>query len=298
MAEPDYGTRTQRFEWISSYEQPNHSSLRVLNAAMMRFYQQDAVAQNYDRCSEEAKEQRDKHPLFRAILEIVEPGQLIVEFSCGDGHSGRFFISRGARYIGFDLPAGEMPRIRRDVPEALLAAGDGYEAPLVTSSADVVVSLYSLEHLVWPHRYLNEMLRVVHVGGYVALAFPDLVSRSSPMGSVRFGRSPGGLRTKLRTGRWLDAAQHLLERELLYPLRIRALKPSIYEEKQIKFLINTTPLCLVSPYRRDNDAVYFASEEEVALYLKNKGCTICKRSRDVPGAPGGNALVIAQVVEK
>lgn len=296
----EYGLLKERFRWISSIEQPEHPRLIELNNRMKHFYQQEAVDQDYHRIAESGNRTWDDHPLHRAIIEMISPNDIVVEVSCGSGYSISHFSKTGCRYIGVDLSFQELARTKRSVLSAWLIAGNAYQMPLASSSADFVISLYSLEHVVWPQRYLDEMLRVGRGGGHLALAFPDYLEnlRSRPVGSMRFGSSPGGIRQKIAHNRWIDAAQTYFERKFFYRFLIGKLRRSIYREKQVKFFINPYPLCLVTHYESDNDAIYFASEEEVARYLAQHGCTIIRRSDSVVNAPSGNGFVIAQLNKK
>jgi SAM-dependent methyltransferase len=181
----------------------------------------------------------------------------------------------------------------RRLPEVGLVAGRAYDAPVGTSTTDVVLSVHSLEHVVWPKRYLDEMIRVARVGGLIALVFPEFARRDAAMNSVRFGRSPGGLRQMIRARRWLDVIQTVYERRFVYPNRIKRLRNNL-DRGNIEFLINPAPLCLVAEYQSDNDAVYFASEDEVANYLETHDCLIRRRSADVPSSNSGKAFILAE----
>jgi ubiquinone/menaquinone biosynthesis C-methylase UbiE len=296
----DYGPLQERFRWISSIDHPEHPSLLRLDRSMKYFYQNVALQQDYHRIAESGNPTWDDHPLHRAIIEMISPDDTVVEFSCGSGYCSRHFAKVGCRYIGLDLSIQELVRTKKKELSACLLAGNAYQMPLASSSADFVISLYSLEHVVWPQRYLNEMRRVARAGGHIALAFPDYLKnpRGRPAGSMRFGRSPGGLRYKVAHKRWIDALQTFLERVLVYRAQVAKLRHRIYQKKQVRFLINTAPLCLVTEYASDNDAIYFANEEEIAQYLTRNGCAVIKRSCSVVNAPEGNGLVVAKVLRK
>ena len=295
-----YGSLRERFRWISSLDHPEHAALLELDVRMNRFYKEEAINQDYHCMAESGNLTWEDHPLHRAIIEMITPDDTVVEISCGSGYSVKHFAKVGCRYIGIDLAAQELARTKKSQRSAWLVAGNAYEMPIGTSSADFVISLYSLEHVVWPQHYLDEMLRVVRIGGHIALAFPDYLENphGRSVGSVRFGRSPGGIRYKIAHNLWIDAAQTILERELLYRAQVRKLRSSIYRKNRVRFLINPAPLCLVTDYESDNDAIYFASEEEVARYLTQNGCAVVKRRRCVANSPEGNGLVIAEVLRK
>lgn len=283
---------------------PTEGRLFRLDQEMRDFYRVSAVSQDYHLISQQGNASwTDEFPLHRAVLSLIQKGHRVIEFSCGNGYAADFICERGAEYIGFDLQVTKTKSDKLNPPNASLIEGSGYNVPIRSGFADLAVSFYALEHLVWPSRYLDEMLRVVKPGGYVALLFPDFIAnRFKIMPSVRFGINPGGLRAKLRRKQFLDLAQSLYERYVVYRAMILGLRRDIYHHK-LCFMINTAPSCLVSPWASDTDALYFASEEEVVTYFISRGCSIKMRSREIKRKDGasmdsaisGNALVVAQV---
>lgn len=297
----------KNFSCISSYALPDENRLVRLDQEMRKFYMASAVSQDYHLISQHANAAwTAEFPLHQTVLSLIKKGDQIVEFSCGTGYAADYICGRGADYIGFDLQVSagtgggqkQFSSCKRQVLE-----GSGYKAPVNSSSADMAVSFYALEHMVWPAKYLDEMLRVVKPGGRVALLFPDFISGPAKiMPSVSFGVNPGGLSAKFKEKKFFDLAVALYEKHVLYRAMIGYLRRDIYRHK-VCFLINTAPSCLVSLWSSDTDAVYFANEEEVSTYLTSKGCTIKMRSRDVrdkngasmDSAMSGNAMVVAEV---
>lgn len=300
------GSLRERFSCISSYDSPNERRLVRLDQEMREFYLSSAVSQSYHLISQQANVSwTDEFPLHRAVLNLIQKGNRVIEFSCGTGYAADFICERGADYIGLDLQVTRYISDKQKHPDGQrrFIESSGYNVPIRDGFADMAVSFYALEHMVWPVKYLDEMLRVVKPGGHVALLFPDFIANPFKiMPSVRFGVNPGGLRVKLRRRQFLDLARSLYERSILYRAMIIRLRRDIYQHK-LCFMINTAPSCLVSPWTSDTDAVYFASEEEEATYLISKGCLIKMRSRDIrrkdgasiDSATSGNALVVAEV---
>jgi SAM-dependent methyltransferase len=299
-----YGSFRERFCWVSSYERPSDVRLKALSDAMTRFYQHDAVAQKYFVQSESGNTDwlNGDYPFQEAVLRRVVAQQIVVEFSCGNGYGAKAFQTQGARYLGFDLSLASSGERSDRSGNALVAAANGYDAPIASGTADWAVSFFVIEHIVWPMRFLDEMMRVCKVGGCIALAFPDhLANVHRSIGSIRLGRSPGRIHDKIRIGRWLDAIQSVVELKVIYPLMVARWRKHVFSRRQYQFMINTQPECLVGPYRSDNDAVYFASEEEIALYLSANGYRVVARSGDVRdrhgnslnAAAAGNGFIIA-----
>lgn len=301
-----YSSLRERFSCISSYDSPNERRLVRLDQEMRDFYLNSSVSQDYHLISQQANESwTDKFPLHQGVLDLIQEGNRVIEFSCGTGYAADFICERGAEYIGFDLQVTRTRSDKQKNPDSRrrLVESSGYNVPVQSGIADMAISFYALEHLVWPARYLDEMLRVVKPGGHVALLFPDFIANPLKiMPSVRFGVNPGGLRVKLRRRQFLDLARSLYDRSILYRAMIIRLRRDIYHHK-ICFMINTAPSCLVSPWASDTDAIYFASEEEVSTYFISRGCLIKMRSRDIRRKDGtsmdsetsGNALVVAEV---
>ena len=291
-----YGTLGERLRWVSSFESPNDPGLAELDRRMCQFYAASDLNAAYHGALEAANAPWDT-PMHRRILDLVQPGHRVVEFSCGSGYSSDAVERRGARYSGFDLP---VQGLVTGGAHRRLTVGTAYSAPFRSGVADVVFSLYALEHVVWPHKYLDEMLRVAKPGGRLVLAFPDYLDSGQELPSVRLGSRPGGLGEKLRAGRLWDAMRTCAERYLFYRPLMRRMRRTIIEGKRVQFPVYVSPSCLVAPWRRDTDAIYHASEEEVVLYLTSRGCAVETRSvRDASGAPGTakatNAFIVVRV---
>lgn len=291
---------SREFSWLSSHENPGDSRLLALDLKMTEFYRGAAVRQRYHELSAVGNGDWSTQPFQREVLARTRPGDRVVEFNCGNGYACELFTARGADYAGLDIAVDALDigaeRRRR------LVACQAYRTPFESESADLVVSFYSLEHMVWPERYLEEMLRLLRPGGRIALAFPDYMTRiERVMPSVILGRTSGGIREKLARGRWLDAALHAVERSFVYEPRMARARALIYEGARPLFLVNLRPACLESEYVTDSDAVYFAGEEEVARFVASRGCRIELRSADVRDARGvsqgaessGNGFVLA-----
>lgn len=300
-----FGSFRERFRFLASHEDPSDPRLLELDRRMKDFYCRSAVAQGYFEQAEAGNTDwlAGGHVHQRAVLDRVQKGDLVVEFSCGNGYASRPFHALGARYLGFDLSPVAMGVTKKTYPHADLVAGDGYSAPMATGSADVVVSFFAIEHIVWPHRFLEEMVRVAKPGGLVALAFPDyLANPKRSIGSIRLGRSGDRIRAKAQQGRIWDALQSTIELKLIYPRYAARLRRQVYDERKTRFFVNLAPTCLVWRYQSDNDAIHFASEEEIANHLDRKGCEIIARSRDLRNAKGesldaaksGNGFVLAR----
>jgi SAM-dependent methyltransferase len=273
-----YGTLPDRFSWISSYEDSRAPALLALDSSMSRFYSRSDRPGYHTTAHELNQNLLDgDHLLQQAAIHAARAGYVVLEFSCGGATFAPYYERRGASYFGFDVHLPQFPR-----SSALRALGSAYSAPFASATADLVVSFYAIEHVSWPAAYLSEMIRVTRPGGMIVLAFPDyLVGGGPQLPSVRWGRSHGGIRPKLARGAYTDAVQTYLEQRIIYRWLLAKLRRQIFKERRVRFMIQTSPSCFVAPWSIDTDAIYIASEEEVALYLSRNGCTVEQRSSDL-----------------
>ena len=294
----------ERFGFVSSFDNPDNTELADLHENMMRFYKERAKPQDYYRQAEAGNRNWEDghHPFHQKVLDVLCPGEVVAEFGCGTGYASNFFLKRGVRYAGFDLSPESISAKCIDQLGCVLFAANAYAAPIRSMSVDAAVSFYSIEHVVWPAKYLDEMVRVTKPGGIVALAFPDYLSNvRRRIASIQFGEESGGVKEKLRKGHIMDAVKGYFQRQS-YDRCLANVRNQIYVHKNFVFLIFTRPRCLRMAYSSDNDAVYFASEEEICLYLKKLGCAVEVRSRNLKSRTGenldaalsGNGLVIAR----
>jgi SAM-dependent methyltransferase len=192
---------------------------------------------------------------------------------CGNGRLYRQLRSYGFRgaYVGVEMSAPVIADNRQAHPEACWKAGSVYHLPVGGGEFDVCVSLYVLEHLVYPERALREMLGVVRPGGRLVLVFPDFVA-GGILASQQIGLSPQGTaRQKLLSGHPFDAAVSL------YDSRIRVRRLLAGAARRCgPFPVNARPLCLSFPdlLVPDVDAVYIASKAEVQGWAEATGLRV------------------------
>lgn len=207
---------------------------------------------------------QDNHPAQMAMVNLIPSNSDVLEVGCGDGQSKPEFEQhiKGTRYTGIDLNASVWQQRTRFV------AGRANAIPFTDLAFDIVVSMYVIEHLVFPHHYLQEAWRVLKPGGLLFTIAPNFVDKVMP--SERLGFSFGSGSEKLKQGKMLDALM------TWYDSRIR-MRKFLHKRQQemsrstISFPILTTPRCLhLSGFTPDCDAVYPVLAEEIALYLQQQ----------------------------
>lgn len=114
----------------------------------------------------------------RAMDALSIRGGVIVDVGCGTGSLWPFFAERFDRYVGVD--AVRYPDFPPDA-EFVEADLNGDEIPLADGSADVVVSVETIEHLENPRRLMRQLARLARPGGWVIVTTPNQLSLLSLM---------------------------------------------------------------------------------------------------------------------
>lgn len=105
-------------------------------------------------------------------------GGTIVDVGCGMGHLFSFVRDLCDRYIGVDIVHYPSFPASADFVEADLDAGP---IPLPEASAEVVVSVETIEHLENPRAFMRKLTRLATPGGWIALTTPNQLSLLSKL---------------------------------------------------------------------------------------------------------------------
>ena len=148
------------------------------------------------RCVEEAimKDRKDPRPLCRRMIKYFNQfrgsysSSLILDLGCSVGHNTVCLSEMGFRVCGLDvLPEIVAEANRRGKlvgSEATFVSGVGEHLPFISSSFDFVVLHATLEHVTDWEMVLNEVYRVLKVGG---LAYITTTNKLHPFqGEVKF----------------------------------------------------------------------------------------------------------------
>jgi len=265
---------TREFHWISSVE-GNPEVLRSLHEAMMDFYSTADERAGYQEMLDDIDENPDQDSstlrLARYITES-DPDS-VFEVGCGEGRLYRTLRRTGYEdtYVGCEVAQYVVERNRRRHSDTTWHVAGAYDLPSETESAEVVCAEFVLEHLAYPVRALEEMLRVVRPGGQLVLIFPDFVC-AGRLASQVIGLSPGATALKrARKVRLLDAVVSLYDSRVRLPRALKEARKTIGP-----FPVNLRPKCLT--YRDligpDVDAVYIASKKEVESWASSKKCAV------------------------
>ena len=117
----------------------------------------------------------DRTHIRRELLALKKSyaisGKQVVEFGCGHGHNLQLFAADND-VLGLE---GLAAAVDKAVGEGLDVRECDLNGPtgLADASADVILCLDVLEHLVEPHNALLEMRRVLRPGGIAILNVPN-----------------------------------------------------------------------------------------------------------------------------
>jgi SAM-dependent methyltransferase len=135
---------------------------------------EDTQAQYNEIYRAEGLLQRDSFYLWLIGLLKPQPGNLLLDISCGQGRLVRFAHEQGLRAIGMDF-AEDAVRIglRSESPESGWAVADGEQLPVAAGSVDYVTHIGSLEHYQHPQKGLAEIRRVLKPDGAACILLPN-----------------------------------------------------------------------------------------------------------------------------
>jgi len=105
---------------------------------------------------------------LQAILELIQPGDSVVEVGCGKGRYLRAIRDArpSARCSGVDIS----PTLLQEMPEGVARIEGALEAvPCATSSFDVVFSVEAIEHSANLDAAVKELIRIAKPGGRIAI---------------------------------------------------------------------------------------------------------------------------------
>jgi SAM-dependent methyltransferase len=102
-------------------------------------------------------------------------GKIVVDCACGDGSSTRLIAERAREVYAFDLSdvAIEQARAATNPDNVRFAVADGVSLPLPDATADLFVSLETIEHLPDEQPFLKEVVRVLKPDGVFICSTPD-----------------------------------------------------------------------------------------------------------------------------
>ncbi len=248
--------------FVSALDPASNEALFRLEQRMMRYYGNPLYHDEWIRFANTAW-RPEAHAAQLAAVARIPAGATLLEVGCGDTAGAVELLERvpDASYHGVDIsiPANHQRDLR-------LARASGIRLPFASESFDVVISMFTIEHTIFPHRFLDECWRVLRPLGKLLIIAPDFLHNA--MASERIGIRYGTGRDKLRRGQFLDAALTLFDSRVRLPIgRLRrALR---LRRGRYSFPVLTNPRCLYrGEFVTDCDAVYPSCPEEIEVYVR------------------------------
>lgn len=266
--------KLQRFKWVSSSDSDNDTTLKELDEQMFSFYSEVNSRKEYqEMVDEHDSDIENPGEVTLAFLKYVRqfPNKKFLEVGCGNARIYKFLEKYVGKidYCGVEVSKEVISKNQIKFPSGKWLVASVYDIPAGNESIDICYSFYVLEHLVYPERALNEMMRTVKKEGFLILIFPDFAA-SGRFASQRIGWGyESTAKARLKKGKFVSALISLYDSRIRLP---KALKSA--SEKIGRFPVNISPYCLsenrkiLSP---DIDAVYIASKKEVEQWGINNG---------------------------
>jgi 2-polyprenyl-3-methyl-5-hydroxy-6-metoxy-1,4-benzoquinol methylase len=277
---------------IHKHRDVSVAELAALDQALIDYYRNPppsyyAIA---DRAS--ARYVPSEQPFHCDLVCRVTQGMAVLEVGCGTAHLCAHVEARGAGYTGLDYSDALLEENRRRFPHArflplgALPAGEAF---------DLVASLYTVEHVVNPQAYLEQLWGFCRPGGLIGVICPEFVTSDDFPPSLFYGRSPRRLREKIASLSLVDAAEHVIDLQLNAPrwkARARAEAPGA-------FWINLKPRILHgAEYSIDADAVHLPRLADLVWWFEQRGGEIMATSTSLPEIPASvlryNCYVLAK----
>jgi SAM-dependent methyltransferase len=131
-------------------------------------------------------EGRSASPILEMVSRIVwaRPAHADLLIDVGCGHGDLFAALRGAftTYVGCDLVRYE--GFPTDPGAEFRSADLNGAIPAETSSADLVISVETIEHLENPRAFVRELTRIARAGGTIIVTTPNQLSFLSKLSLV------------------------------------------------------------------------------------------------------------------
>jgi SAM-dependent methyltransferase len=116
---------------------------------------------------------RDSFYLWLLSLLRPQPGQLLLDISCGQGRLVRFGLEKGGLAIGVDFAEAAVFKGQAEAPRAGWVVADGELLPIREACADYVTHIGSLEHYQHPEVGISEIARILKPSGVACVLLPN-----------------------------------------------------------------------------------------------------------------------------
>lgn len=211
-------------------------------------------------------------PFHFDLVERISPAMTVCELGCGTAHLCPEIEKRGGLYTGFDWSQELLRANSSKFPKARFFSLEN----TLLETFDLVASLYTIEHVVNPISYLEQIWSLSKPGGLMGIICPEFINGNFFPPSFFYGKTPRRLREKLADFSWIDIFWHLVELKLIAP----RWKKNAQTHAPGAFWINLKPRVLHgATYTIDGDAVHLPRLEDLEGWFIQKGANIIKTSK-------------------
>ena len=111
---------------------------------------------------------------FRLLEKLgLQPGQKILDVTCGSGEWLKVCELSGSSVSGIDLSEKAIDICKKNMPEGEFFSQSAERLPFDNNSFNVITCLGSLEHFVNPVQSLKEMVRVANIDAVYLILVPN-----------------------------------------------------------------------------------------------------------------------------
>lgn len=214
-------------------------------------------------------------PFHCDLTARVSTGMRVLELGCGSAHLCPMVEARGGIYTGVDYSTELLEQNRTRFPCAQFLS----IAALPAEQFDLVASLYTIEHVPDPTRYLEQMWDHCQPGGLMGVICPEFIDNDALPPSLFYGRTPRRFREKLRALHWIDAGLHIFDL-----FKARRWKARARRAELGAFWINVRPSELYgAPHGVDTDAIHFPRLADLRWWFRQRRAEIVTSSDEMPG---------------
>lgn len=123
----------------------------------------------------DAGQLRQRDSFYKWLLSLLqpEPGQTLLDISCGQGLFVHFAAQAGLQATGIDLSPHAVATTAQITPAVDAAVADAEALPYADDSFDYVTNIGSLEHYFHPYRATQEMARILRADGLALVLTPN-----------------------------------------------------------------------------------------------------------------------------
>jgi cyclopropane fatty-acyl-phospholipid synthase-like methyltransferase len=133
------------------------------------------VQRGYDRCAgnyDQAR-QREPEPALDVLIELLEPGNSVLDLGCGAGVPVARTLSQHFVVTGVDISEEQIRRAQQNAPSATFTQGDMLSITFPPATFDAVVAFYSIFHTQREEHFslFQRIHQWLRPGGYLLATF-------------------------------------------------------------------------------------------------------------------------------